>query len=383
MNETRSWLTQIGVLLVLAAGLLARPLAGQSDGWYDKARADIENRTREAAYWQQQGNQARADQLRRDAAAIYRDTMRRLMEERERKLRAAAAAGSGINEERVAAAAEYGLAIKETWDAGSSMAEWTEACVTPVSCLAAIDKAKDGIDSAFSAAEHAVETNVHLSNADFAQKLQGTKQAEAEAANEKERRLTEFESELDARPPRSEEPPLPPSVPANGELGQPSQDDFERAKKLAEEGPSFGKTDPEGRIGTPDTSAKTTSQEALDQAGAGAGKAHESVKVETDAGLGRLADIEKRNADAANRAGGQPMGGPGPGGKGAGGNGAGPADHCPGGAFVCPNGNPWEKCTHPEKWSCPPPGAGKNGKPPAGKPSTTGTPAPAKDKPKT
>ena len=33
---------------------------------------------------------------------------------------------------------------------------------------------------------------------------------------------------------------------------------------------------------------------------------------------------------------------------------AGPVDHCPNGAFVCPNGNPWPKCTHPEKYSCPP-----------------------------
>lgn len=30
-------------------------------------------------------------------------------------------------------------------------------------------------------------------------------------------------------------------------------------------------------------------------------------------------------------------------------------DHCPNGVFVCPNGNPWPKCGHPEKYQCPPP----------------------------
>jgi len=30
-------------------------------------------------------------------------------------------------------------------------------------------------------------------------------------------------------------------------------------------------------------------------------------------------------------------------------------DHCSKGYFVCPNGNPWPKCTHPEKYDCPPP----------------------------
>jgi hypothetical protein len=32
------------------------------------------------------------------------------------------------------------------------------------------------------------------------------------------------------------------------------------------------------------------------------------------------------------------------------------AEHCSGGAFKCPNGNPWPKCRHiPEKYKCPPP----------------------------
>lgn len=30
-------------------------------------------------------------------------------------------------------------------------------------------------------------------------------------------------------------------------------------------------------------------------------------------------------------------------------------EHCPNGGFQCPNGNPWPKCQHEEKYRCPPP----------------------------
>lgn len=32
-----------------------------------------------------------------------------------------------------------------------------------------------------------------------------------------------------------------------------------------------------------------------------------------------------------------------------------PSDHCPNGAFVCPNGRSWPECGHAEKYACPPP----------------------------
>jgi hypothetical protein len=32
-----------------------------------------------------------------------------------------------------------------------------------------------------------------------------------------------------------------------------------------------------------------------------------------------------------------------------------PKDHCPGGAFKCPNNLPWPRCSHAEKYRCPPP----------------------------
>lgn len=412
----RRFLLPAAAAFCLTPMLLPCSAIAQSAAEMRAAAEVIAQANREARELRASGRELEALAMREKAQAEVKRILAQAQLRIDAKERAAGVAGQIANDANREGAIESAEAAKGAYDSIKSATEFAAECSTPFSCLKGIKSGVEAIDSGFEAAGHIVDAREHFGTADFANSLKSKKESEVTELRSEQDRIRMLDDPIDysreaiSRSPEGADPIVLSSdgqgLSVGGEFGaRDGESDSQGAGEGAEPPASrdlWNHYDPGGATGAevnessadwnetgrefgdqftdsqPSTldSADPASdpmspefeQKWLDKRDAARAKyQQESQAIQTDYNAYQQEQLEAAMAaeqpSPADSAwldalllgipppaiSSDPSTDPAPEAE------EKPADHCPNGAFVCPNGNPWPKCGHSEKYACPPP----------------------------
>jgi hypothetical protein len=383
---SRSYRPVMLVAAMLWAATTTSIRAQIADADLRKAAEKIAAMQREARYHQERGRGVEALRLREEAQKVWSETVGRIATSIEGKRRAEEAMSNIAKDERALAAARELQAGVDAWKSGKAAGGWISQCAEgPAACLLSISKAKTAIEKGFDAASHQVDANVHATTAARAEQIRSSKEAQRKDLENARDDLDRFSDRIDyPNDATSHDHTNAVSVEIHGELGEsaaqtrgkiywdaaagknvptdssdstdrapaPTDDDYDAVTDAAA---SQGRAAKDSNSTVTHSGKRNDSSEFADAFSKTEAAERSRVKgatrdVESKAKAADAIELPARvpipPKDAEPK---QPVA------AGSDPDSSSKADHCKGGSFQCPNGLPWEKCTHPEKNDCPPP----------------------------
>jgi len=325
---------------------------------------------KEAQYQQEHGQGVEAIRLREEAKKLWNTTVGHIALEVDRKQKAEEEMTRIAKEERRDQAIKEVEVGVDAWKSVKAGADWlTECAKGPEVCLVNMSKAKTAIEKGFEAAGEQVEANVHADAASYADGIRARKEDERNDLEKSRASMDRLNDWIDYSKDAASHQQVQPSVPIGGEFrdpndppAKPTSADYDAALDALSAQGSDARAANATAGGTvnpgPDFAsdfAKTASAE--EQKVAAARRDVESQAKTADAIKLPVAPViaYPTTLDSKTYAVGGTASGSAPAADAPKQSDAKKVDHCPGGVFHCPNGLPWEKCGHAEKYDCPPP----------------------------